>query len=79
MARKAMKVTTDAGNTYTVKVVDEMDTMWGAFLAGETTPTHSFVAPLDATKEEISSELDFIELTLDVEVDIYDDDNDIFA
>jgi hypothetical protein len=76
---KAIKVTTDAGNTYTVKVVDEFDTQWGAFLAGETSPTHVFTAPLDASKEEISSELDFIELTLDVEVDAYDDGDDIFA
>jgi hypothetical protein len=79
---KALKIKTDAGNSYTVKVINEDDNLWGAFFADETTPAHTFTAPLDASKEEISSELDFIELTLDMEVDTEDmfaDDDDIYA
>lgn len=78
MAQKNIhKVTTSEGNSYTVKVVDEDNSTWAAFFKGETSPSFTFEAPLDSSKDTIAGEIDYLEMTAD-EVPA-DDDYDLYV
>ncbi len=76
MARKALKISLDAGDFY-LKVVDE-DT-WGAFRSAESaTPEFTFAAPEDATPGELEAEADCFLLSQedDAPADEYEDEDE---
>ena len=70
---KAMKITSSTDTFYTVKPLGE--NKWGAYLAGEETPSFVFEAPEDASREEISGEIDYLEMTSDDDVSEDADDS----
>lgn len=73
---KPVKVTTSNDNVYLVSMVNVEDEMWGAFAPGEDEPTFIFAAPSDATKDTLSGEVDFMELTNEDDVPVGFDDFD---